>query len=87
MAFFEEVLSSFSSCLAMTEVRSPPCSARQVRPPVVRPVRKMIKRLVLCMVRYILAVLSRNELVTTETEEKAMAAPAIAGFRIIPKSG
>ena len=36
---------------------------------------------------YNLVVLSLRELVTTETEEKAMAAPAIAGLRTIPKMG
>ena len=36
---------------------------------------------------YNLAPFKRRELVTTETEEKAMAAPAIAGLRTIPKMG
>ncbi len=37
------------SLLARTEVRRPPWRARQVRPPVVRPVRKMTKRFVFCI--------------------------------------
>ena len=44
--FLEEVLRNSSSLLAITEVSSPPWRARQVRPPVVRPVRKMMSKLV-----------------------------------------
>lgn len=40
---------------ANTEVRRPPWRARQVRPPVVRPVRKIRARLVDSMNCYILA--------------------------------
>ena len=52
--FFElaRVETNFSSRLAMTEVNNPPWRARQVRPPVVRPVRKMINKFVDSMFLY-----------------------------------
>ena len=79
-----EEVALLSFWFAMTLAKRPPCIAAQVTPPLVSPVRKISQRFIGF---YNLTYLSLKELVTTETEENAMAAPAMAGFNMIPYSG